>query len=119
MNKQRIITQVTKAISTYPSIINLKRTIKNNDGLGGYTATESDVATFDGFIDVSGSSLAIVIGDGGTVSRVKKISLILAYNESFTVEIGDYFNANGTDYKVVYPNNLFDVCYICELEVIN
>lgn len=119
INKQLLIRKVKKAIEVYPSIIELKREIKEDDGMGGYNVTGvDDVATFNAFLNNEGSSLSISFSDGGKVEKVSKSTLLVAYSEEFKLLKDDSFTLDGIDYRVKNPNLQFDVCYLAELEVI-
>lgn len=121
INSKNIISQLVRAINTYPTEINLKRDIyiENFDKMGGrkFDHTE-DVATFNGFINTSDSSFSIVFKDGGKVERIGKIVLIVPFSDEFSIKIGDYFVANGIKYRVKYPNLQLNICYLAELEII-
>lgn len=119
LNEVRIKQQVKKAISIMPTNIALKRLDKIDDGMSGYIEQETNVATFDGFIDDSNHSIYIDrMNEAGTIKRTRSITL-LAVCEGFEIKDNDYFEAKGRKYKVVYATTLVADVYNCDLEVIS
>lgn len=119
LNEERIKQQVKKAISIKPITINLKRIEKVDDGMNGYIEKETDIATFDVFIDDSNHSIYLDrMNEAGTVKRTRSITL-LAVCEGFEIKDNDYFEAKGREYKVVYATTLVSDVYSCDLEVIS
>lgn len=121
INVERIKKQVQKAIATMPTEINLKRLQKTDDGYGGEIEQEIDVATFSAFMEdkASGMQINVTTGDAGTLKRLRNISFIAVYDNSFTIKAGDYFTIKETKYKVRYPSNQYDIFWQCELEVVS
>lgn len=119
INKQLMIRKITNAINVYPSQIELKREIREDDGMGGYIVTGvDDVATFKAFFNNAGSSLSISFSDGGKVEKVSKSTLVVPYSDDFKIMKGDLFTLDSIDYKVSNPNLQLGICYLAELEVI-
>lgn len=117
INKDIMIRKITKAINVYPTEIDLKREIREDDGMGGYLVTgEKDVKIFRAFLDMSGSSLSVAFSDGGKVERITKITLLVPFSNEFEILKGDYFKLNNVTYRVKNPNLQFDICYLAELE---
>ena len=121
INIIRIRQQVQKAIEALPSLIDLKRIDKIDDGFGGYTEGEIPVKLFNGFIDFSTSKpqIEIYLEDKGAITSAKNITLLAAYDPSFEIKKDDYFMFKGTKYRIRYPINQFDIYWECELEGIN
>ena len=120
INVERIRQQVQKAIDALPSEIDLKRISKVDDGYGGDIESETDVKIFNAFIDFASNKPQIFINtnDSGTITSVKNITLLAAYDLTFIIDKDDYFTYKGIKYNVRYPINQFDIYWECELEVV-
>lgn len=118
INSNLIIKKLINAINVYPSIINLKREIREDDGMGGYKILGiEDVVTFNGFLDKTGSSFSISFSEGGKIEKTSKLVLVVPFSEDFKILKNDFFMLDDINYVVVNPNLQFDVCYLAELEV--
>lgn len=127
LNITRLKKQVEKAISINPTVIELKRAEKIDDGMNGFNEIESDVATFNGFIDDSSHSIwQDRMNESGTVQRTRNITL-LAVCDNFEIQKDDYFvvgadedfDIEGIKYKVIYPGKIVDGIYNADLEVVS
>ena len=119
MNRDFLIKKITNAINVYPSIINLKREKRSDDGMGGYTVDSvEDIATFKAFFESSKSSVSLSVSEGGRVTKVSNITLTVPFSDEFVLKKGDFFNLNGTEYRITNPNPQLNICYIAELEVL-
>lgn len=120
INVERLRQQVQKAINALPAEINLKRLMEIDDGYGGSTKDEVEVKTFNAFIDFASNKPSITINtsESGSITSVKNIILLAAYDTTFSIQKDDYFSYKGTNYKIRYPINQFDIYWECELEVI-
>lgn len=119
INKALMIRKITNAINVYPSIIELKREIREDDGMGGYTVTGlDDVFTFKAFLNTGSSSFSISFSEGGKVEKISKITLVVPFSEDFKILKDDLFTLNDITYVVKNPNLQLEVCYLSELEVL-
>ena len=123
INKVKIRNQISKAIEKLPTTIFLKRDIASGTE-ASYILYETDVATFDAFLDTSKSGKKQGVGteDSLTASAVTKIngiSLLTVADDSFDIKKDDYFMLNDIKYRIVYPNNNYGIYWDCDIEVVS
>ena len=123
MNAGSIRQKIAQAIKKMPTVIALYRNVKVDDGMGGYTMSDTPIliATAEGLLDNSKHSfISPVIVDAGRVTSKKTHTLILVYDSTFTVLKDDFFTVNGTPYKINNVENILNlnIYWDCDLEVI-
>jgi hypothetical protein len=123
MNVLSIRQKITQAIRKMPTTVVLKRYVKVDDGMGGYTLsnTATTIATFDGLLDNSKHGfISANISDSGTVARERAFSLILVYDPTFTILPDDFFEVSNVTYKINNPANILNlnIYWECNLEVV-
>lgn len=119
MNLERIRCQVQNAINRLPTEIVLKRIEKLPLEYDGWEEKEIVVTTVNALLDNSKSSLHVALEtDIAEVKRVKRLSLIIIYNKTFEVKIGDYFILDGIKHEIIYPKNNYNLYWECDVEVI-
>lgn len=118
INEERIKAKVKKAIAIKPTHITLMRLINKGNGMRGGTPTPDKISELDVFFDDSKHNLLLDnTKESGTVKRTRGIYMI-AVAEGFEIKDGDYFEANGAKYKVIYPGLIIKDVYNADLEVV-
>jgi|GEM_PF-3352544 len=121
INKSRIKAKVSQAISNLPTSITLWRDVLISDGYDGGSTIPQEVSTFDGFLDASKSAInadSTNQSDSGMLKIVKKISLLTVYDDSYKIQVNDYFTVDGVKHRIVYPRNQYEIYWECECEVV-
>ena len=118
MNVELIQKQVKKAIAIKPTNILLKRIEKVSNGMNGWIETEVEVASLDIFFDdTNRNQLSISIKEPGITQNMRNFKMY-AVTENFEIKSEDFFNLNGTKYKVSYPGEVVENVYISDLEMV-
>lgn len=119
VNAEKLRSQIAKAIAQLPQSIDLKRITRTGDDYN-YTETETDVATFDSFIDLSKSRTAsdkTLESEAGLVKRTEGVKLLTVWESSFEIKPDDYFILGNMKYKVILPSNNYNIYWDVTLEV--
>lgn len=118
MNEERIKLQAKKSIAKNPTHIILMRNVKASNGMRGGTEKPNKVAELDIFLDDTKHNLLLDnIKESGVVKRTRGISMFVI-TEGIEIKEGDYFKANGSKYRVVYPGMIIKDIYNSDLEVV-
>ena len=118
INVERLRRQVKKAIDAVPIEIVLKRLEEVDDGYGGNKTSEVDVKTLNVMISFNKSSANISINDAGENLMLRNMELMSAYDPTYEIKQGDYFDYQGFRYKVTFPINNFNAFWKCSIEVV-
>lgn len=127
-NKNKIKEHIIKAIKIMPTSVVLKRIILIPDGMNGFVNEgykPTTVAEFDGLLDdgsatrTSGNNQTVT--DGGNKETITKITIMCPSEDiegkPFNILNGDFFTVNDVTYKVVQPNFVYQIYWLCTLEV--
>lgn len=108
---------IEKLINFDPTIINITRIEKTDDGYGGHTETEITITETVTFYEKKANRQTI--NDKGMVIgyMASSIEKILTKFDADILE-GDTFKANGREYLVSFVNPFIGICKQIELEVI-
>lgn len=121
LNVLRLKNQLKKAIQVSPTSISLRRESSVSDGIGGFVKEgyENKVATFDGLLVTASSSRNSdpSSSDGGNTETITQIKLSCPFENNFKIEHDDYFTVDLVTYKVVHAIPLYNVMWVCTLEV--
>lgn len=118
MNEERIKLQAKKSISKNPTHIILMRNVKASNGMRGGKEKTDKVAELDIFLDDTKHNLLLDnVKESGVIKRTRGISMF-AVTEDVEIQEGDYFKANGSKYRVVYPGMIIKDIYNSDLEVV-
>lgn len=115
MNNKYYKAYIKKLIEFNPTDISIERKIKEDDGFGGYTYTTVLINERVTFYDKK--ARREVVTDYGVTYTGVSVTKILAKGNA-DIQKDDIFTVNGITYKVLFPNNYFDICKQIELEVI-
>lgn len=125
-NKEKIKKHIIKAIAIMPTTVILKRTPNVSDGMNGTVkGTEFTVATFDGLLDDGGAKRSTgntqSASDGGNTENISGITVMCPSVDkdgvTYKILFGDYFTVNEVLYKVIQPNLIYGIYWLCTLEV--
>lgn len=125
LNKAKIKESIIKAIKIMPTEAIFKRIPMIPDGMNGFKkGNEITVATVDGLLD-DGSATRTTqasTSDGGNVESITHISLLCPAEDklsgsAFQLMHDDYFQVSGTIYKILQPNLVYGIYWMCTLEV--
>lgn len=116
MTTSALKNKISQAIQKMPTNIALKRFTKEDDGFGGYTTKEVEVATFAVYLNNSKSKLSVTKVDGAEIRILDKIKFLAVKEDTYVILQKDYFSLNGIKYEIVYPKEMMGAYY--EVDVI-
>jgi len=109
-----------QAINENPYEIKLMRDVKTDVGRESTTTESVEIKTFECALDFTKSALSELAsqsGDFGKVKKVKSLEMLAIVEDTFQIEIGDYFMLNGARHEILYPMNIFSVYWQCDVVV--
>lgn len=98
--------------------IDLKRKVKTKVGRDSYEESEIPVKTIKGILNTNNSTIESITDDFGNIIRIKKINLNVLLDETFTIKKDDYFTLNNLKHQIIYPNNIKDIYWKCDVVVL-
>ena len=117
INEEKIKMQAKKNIAKRPTHIILMRKEKVSNGMHGGREEEIKVGEFNIFLDDTKHNLILDnVKESGTVKRTRGISMFAVTEKE--IKEGDYFEANGSKYRVTYSGMIIKDVYNADLEVI-
>lgn len=125
INKEKIKASIKKAIKIMPTEAIFKRIPMISDGMNGFKkGNEIIIATVDGLLDDGSATRSTQASesDGGNVESITHISLLCPSEDklsgvTFKLMHDDYFEVNGTIYKILQPNLVYGIYWMITLEV--
>lgn len=118
LNVVSIRQKVAKAIAKAPTEVDVKRYVKQDDGVGGYIlATEPvSVTTCVGLLNNSGQ-LKEAVSTGGLVSIASGGTFTTIYEDGIQFKKGDFFITKGKKYTVLQAVNILELNIYWELKL--